>query len=146
MPAIDQLARLVAVLDSSAVMYLADCGLTTYPGPDDVRRVLGDLAAAHKDVVARAAEILADREVAVPRPGYPLAFTGWHDSDLAALMPRLLDGLRRQLGELDCIAATQDDAAARELATQAAATTRRHTDRLADLAARLRAGLAGQPG
>ena len=145
MAASDQLARLVSTLEPSAVMYLADSGLSSYPGPDDVRRTLGDLAAAHRDVLTRAAGILAEREVAVPRPAYPLAFTGWHDADLGLLLPRVLDGLRKQVGELDCIAATPDDAAARDLAAEAAAATRRHADRLADLAARLRAGLTGAP-
>ena len=145
MAAIDQLARLVSTLESSAVMYLADSGLTTYPGPDDVRRVLGDLAAAHKSVLERAGEVLSEREVPVPRSRYPLSFSGWHDADLGALLPRVIESLRKQQGELDCIAAATDDASARDLAADAAAATRRHTDRLADLATRLRAGLAGQP-
>ena len=144
MAATDQLARLVATLESSAVMYLADSGLTTYPGPDDVRRVLGEVAADHKSVLARAAEVLSEREVAVPRSRYPLSFSGWHDADLGALLPRLVEGLRKQQGELDCIAATLDDAAARDLAAEAGAATRRHVERLGDLATRLRAGLAGQ--
>jgi hypothetical protein len=144
MAATDQLARLVSTLESSVVMYLADSGLTTYPGPDDVRRVLGDLAADQKTVLVRAAEVLDEREVTVPRARYPLSFSGWHDADLGALLPRVVEGLRKQQGELDCIAATPDDATARDLAAEAAAATRRHTDRLADLATRLRAGLTGQ--
>ena len=60
MPAADQLARLVAVLDSSAVMYLVDCGLSTYPGPDDVRLAIGDLAASHAGIRARAEAVLED--------------------------------------------------------------------------------------
>jgi hypothetical protein len=140
----DQLARLVATLESSPAMYLADSRLETYPGPDEVRRGLAEVAADHKRVLARAAEILAEREVAVPRTRYPLSYTGWHDADLGLLLPRVLDGLRKQLGELDCIAATPDDAAARDLAADAATATRRHADRLADLTTRLRAGIAGQ--
>jgi hypothetical protein len=141
----DPLARLVAALESSAVMYLADSGLASYPGPDDVRRGLADLAADHRRVLARAAEFLAEREFVVPRTAYPLAFTGWHDVDLGWLLPRVVASLRKQLGELDALAATPDDAAARDLAAEAATVTRRHADRLADLATRLRAGLAGQP-
>jgi hypothetical protein len=57
----------------------------------------------------------------------------------------VVESLRKQLGTLDALAATPDDATARELAADAAAATRRHADRLADLATRLRAGLAGQP-
>jgi hypothetical protein len=141
----DPLARLVTTLESSAAMYLADSRLETYPGPEDVRRGLADLAADHRRVVARAGEILAEREVAMPRTAYPLAFTGWHDVDLGWLLPRVVESLRKQLGTLDALAATPDDATARELAADAAAATRRHADRLADLATRLRAGLAGQP-
>lgn len=141
----DPLARLVSTLESSAVMYLADSRLETYPGPEDVRRGLADLAADHRSVLARAVEILAECEVTLPRTAYPLAFTGWHDVDLGWLLPRVVASLRKQLGELDALAATPDDAAARDLAAEAAAATRRHADRLADLATRLRAGLAGQP-
>jgi len=141
----DPLARLVATLESSAVMYLADSGFASYPGPDDVRRGLADLAADHRGVLGRAAEILAEREVTLPRTAYPLAFTGWHDVDLGWLLPRVVASLRRQIGELDALAATPDDAATCDLAAEAAASSRRHADRLADLAARLRAGLAGQP-
>ena len=143
--ATDQLARLVATLEPSAVMYLVESGLSTYPGPDDVRHVLGDLAAAQKDVLTRAARILAEREVVVPRAGFPLAFTGWHDADLGSLLPRVVGGLRQQLGELVCIAAAADDASAATLAGEAATATRRHLDRLTDLATRLRAGLAARP-
>ena len=144
MAATDQLSRLVAVLESSAAMYLADSGLATYPGPEDVRRGLADLAADHKRVLTRAAEILDEREVAAPRTRYPLSYSAWHDVDLGWMLPRLIDGLRKQLGELDCIAAVPDDAAARDLAGDAAAATRRHLERLGGLATRLRAGLAGQ--
>ncbi|MFM9025650.1 MAG: hypothetical protein ACKON7_09980 [Planctomycetaceae bacterium] len=144
MAATDHLSRLVAVLESSAAMYLADSGLATYPGPDEVRRGLADLAADHKRVLSRAAQVLDEREVAAPRTRYPLSYSAWHDVDLGWMLPRVVDGLRTQLGELDCIAAAPDDAAARDLAAEAAAATRRHLERLADLAARLRAGLAGQ--
>jgi len=145
MAAHDQLARLVAVLESSPAMYLADSGLASYPGPNEIRIGLSAIAADHRRVLARAAETLAEREVAAPRTRYPLAFTGWHDVDLGWLLSRVLERLRAQLGELDCIASAPDDAAARELAAEAAAVTRRHVDRLADLAARHRAGLSGQP-
>lgn len=145
MAATDQVARLVAVLESSPAMYLADSRLETYPGPAEVRRGLAEIAADHRRVLGKAAEILAEREVAAPRARYPLAFSAWHDVDLGWLLPRVIDALRKQLGEFDCIAAAPDDAAARDLAAEAAATTRRHVDRLVDLATRLRAGLAGQP-
>ena len=144
MAATDQLARLVAALESSPAMYLADSRLETYPGPDEVRRGLADLAADHRRVLARAAEILDEREVAAPRTRYPLAFSAWHDVDLAWMLPRVVDALEKQLGELDCIAAAPDDTAARELDGEAATATRRHVGRLVDLKTRLRAGLAGQ--
>ena len=140
----DPVLRLVSALDSSSVMYLADSGLATYPGPDEVRTAIHDLAADHAGVIRRATEMLSRREVAAPRARYPLAFSAWHDVDLIWLLPRVIEGLRAQLGELDRIAGVPDDAAARSLAAGAAADTRRHLDRLTDLAARLRAGLAGR--
>ena len=68
MAAIDQLARLVAVLESSAVMSLADSGLSTYPGSDDIRRCPGDLAAAREGVLGqRRRGGRGDRHALLPR-------------------------------------------------------------------------------
>jgi hypothetical protein len=133
----DLLFRLVSTLDSSLVMYLADSGIGSYPGPEEVRQAVADLARGQREVVARATELLDDREIAPPRSEYPLSFTALHDVDLRHLLPRLLAGLGRQAAACDAIAreASGIDAAAATLAAAAAASTRQHADRLGQLAA-----------
>jgi hypothetical protein len=136
-PVPDLLARLVATLESSLVMYLADCGIGSYPGPAAVREALADLVRDQRGVVGRASELLADREIPPPRVEYPLSFTGLHDVDLRHLVPRITADLARQADACDAIAraAAGTDAAAATLAAAAAANARQHAERLARPAA-----------
>jgi len=136
------LRRFVAALESSLAMYVSDSGIWSYPGPEEMKFALADLVGDHKSLLDRAGTVLAEREVATPRTAYPLAFTAWHDLDLAYLVPRIIDGLKAQVAVLDAVAATSgDDATAAELAREAVATNRRHADRLEQLVAKSRAGL-----
>jgi hypothetical protein len=145
MSSTDPLSRLVAGLESSLAMYLADSGIASYPGSPEIKRVLAATAADHRDVLARAAEVLAERERPLPRAGYPIAFTAIHDLGLEALLPRIIGSLEGQVRDCESVtAAAADDATARELAAAAAAATRRHVDSLRNLAARLKAGLSGR--
>ena len=78
---------------------------------------------------------------------YPLSFTALHDVDLRSLLPRLIEGLTRQLGVLDSLTGpVGTDAAAADLVGDAQQSTRQHTDVLKQLAAKLKAGLSGGPG
>jgi hypothetical protein len=131
-PASDLLARLVATLESSLVMYLADCGIGSYPGPAAIREALADLVRDQRGVMGRASELLEEREIPAPRAAYPLSFTGLHDIDLRHLVPRITADLARQADACDAIAraAAGTDAAAATLAAAAAATTRQHAERL----------------
>lgn len=145
MTSADPLSRLVATLGSSPAMYLAVSGIQTYPGTEELRLALADVAGDHTNLVDRAAVILEDREMPLPRAAYPLSFTAWHDLDLRYLLPRVIETLRRQAAQFDTIAGDAgDDLAAAELAAEAARSTRGHVDRLSDLAVRLRAGLSGR--
>lgn len=136
-PASDLLARLVATLESSLVMYLADCGIGSYPGPAAVREALADLIRDQRGVIGRASELLEEREIPPPRAAYPLSFTGLHDVDLRHLVPRITAHLARQADACDAIArsAAGTDAAAATLAAAAAAAARQYAERLARLAA-----------
>lgn len=132
----DALFRLVSALESSLATYLVDSGLQTYPGAASIRDAVADLVAEQRGVVARAVTILEDREVALPRPCYPMSFTALHDVDLRYLLPRVVADQR---GRADACAAIETgaergDAAAMELATEAAALTRRHLELLERLA------------
>lgn len=133
------LAQLVAILETSPVMYVADSGIWSYPGDEDLKLALADIVGDQRNVAERAAAVLAEREVAPPQTGYPLSYTAWHDLDLVYLLPRLIEGMRRQVAAIDALVATRpDDAAAMELAAEAKATTLGHIDVLEQQASRLR--------
>ena len=143
--AIDPLCRIVASIQPSMLMYLADSGIWSYPGAEPVKLALADAVDDLKNVVERATTILDERETAVPqKAAYPLSFTALHDIDLANLLPRVIEGLRRQLADLDALTGPAGtDAAAADLVADAKQSTRQHLDALEQLAAKLKAGLAG---
>lgn len=145
MTAPDPLCRLVAAIQPSLLMYLADSGIWSYPGPDTVKRALADAVDDLRSVVARATALLEEREVAVPqKAAYPLSFTGLHDVDLGNLLPRVIAGLKRQDADLDALTGPAGtDAAAADLVADAKRSTRQHLDALEQLAAKIKAGLAG---
>ncbi|MDA1039674.1 MAG: hypothetical protein O3A37_05220 [Planctomycetota bacterium] len=133
------LPQLVAILETSPVMYVADSGIWSYPGDEDLKLALADIVGDQRNVAERAAAVLAEREVAPPQTGYPLSYTAWHDLDLVYLLPRLIEGMRRQVAAIDVlVAARPDDATAMELAAEAKATTLGHIDVLEQQASRLR--------
>jgi len=141
----DPLVRLVETLESSPAMYLADSGLASYPGAAELRVALGTLVAEQRDVLARAANVIADRELPLPQAAFPIAFTAWHDVDLRHLVPRVIESLKRQAAEFTTLAGAGGDAAAGDLAGRAREIADRHAEQLAGLLMRLRAGLAGRP-
>jgi hypothetical protein len=140
----DLLVQLLRTLEFSPAMYLAESGIWSYPGDEALKLALADLVGDQKSLSARVAAILEDRGVNLPRVAYPLSYTAWHDLDLGYLMSRVIDRLRAQAAECDALAANAaDDAAAAELAIEAAHSARRHADALEQLVARSRAGLLG---
>jgi hypothetical protein len=143
--ATDPLCHLVASIQPSMLMYLGDSGIWSYPGPESVKLALADAVDDLKNVVERATAFLDERETAVPqKAAYPLSFTALHDIDLANLLPRVIEGLRRQFTALDSLTGpTGTDAAAADLVADAKQSTRQHLDALEQLAAKLKAGLAG---
>jgi len=143
--ATDPLCHLVASIQPSLLMYLADSGIWSYPGAEPVKLALADAVDDLRNVVERATTILAERETAVPqRAAYPLSFTALHDIDLSNLLPRVIEGLKRQLSALDALTGPAGtDAAAADLVADANQSTRQHLDVLEQLAAKLKAGLAG---
>jgi hypothetical protein len=147
MPASAPLRRLVATLDSSLAMYIADSGIWSYPGPEEIKLALADLVGDHRSLLDRAGTVLAEREVAAPRTAYPLSFTALHDLDLKNLLPRVIQGLDAQAAACESVAAVAgDDTTAVELAREVVQTNRRHGDQLRQLLAKSRAGLMDAKG
>ena len=136
-PAADPLSRLLRLLQSSLSMYIADSGIWSYPGAEEIKLSLVDLVGDQRNIVERAGAILEERDVAASGHGYPLSFSALHDIDLGFLLPRIVADLRRQVGDIDAlIEAAGDDPAALELAREARGTTLGHIDVLAPLANR----------
>lgn len=134
------LSRLVSTLGSSLAMYVSDAGIWTYPGAEEIKLALADLADDHRSLVERAGAALEERGVEVPRPVYPIQFTATHDLDLRTLLPRIIAGLKAILGDLDGVAAgAATDPQAEDLLREAATSTRTHIDALEQVLARPRA-------
>lgn len=129
------LARLVRSLESSLPMFLAECGIWSYPGPEGVRTALSDLVTEQRRILGRASELLDEREVTVSRTGFPIAWTGLHDVDLRHLLPRIIEGLARQADESAAVAAAAaaTDESAAAFAVEAEEVARRHLDELTRL-------------
>jgi hypothetical protein len=144
MPAADPLCRLVAMLQPSLLMYLADSGIWSYPGDEPIKLAIADAVDGTKGILDRAGALLQEREVALPKAAFPLSFTALHDLDLRALLPRLIAGLKQQLAGIDAIAAVASgDAAAADIAADARRSTQQHVDALEQLVVKLKAGLTG---
>lgn len=90
----DRLAELIRLLGSSFPMYLADAGIWTYPGREEIKLSLSDLAGDLKNIRDRASIVMESVGSEVPRPEYPLRFTATHDLDLRFLLPRVIESLR----------------------------------------------------
>lgn len=133
------LVRLLSTLDSSLAMYVADAGIWSYPGDEEIKLAIADFVGDQRSIMERAGTILEESGETTPRHAYPIQFSATHDLDLKALLPRLIDGARRQVGDLDAIVAAGGDAVALDLVREARSTTHRHADILAQLASRPRA-------
>ena len=138
MSAAEPLVRLLDVLQPSLAMYLADSGIWTYPGDEEIKLALADLVGDHRSLVERAAVMLEQRSVPVPSPAYPITFTSCHDVDIGSLVPRVIEGLRGQVAVCDGLAAACDDAAIVGLVREARSTSLRHVDVLEQVAAAAR--------
>lgn len=130
------LVRLLSTLDSSLAMYVADAGIWSYPGDEEIKLAIADFVGDQRSIMERAGTILEESGEATPRHAYPIQFTATHDLDLKSLVPRIIAGARRQVGELDAVIAAGGDPVAIDLVREARSTTHRHADILAQLGSR----------
>ncbi len=135
----DTLPGLLSTLGSSLPMYVADAGIWSYPGAEEIKLALADLVGDQRSIMERAGTIVEERGEVVPRHAYPIQFTATHDLDLQALLPRIVEGAHGQAERLDAILAAGGEPADLDLIREAKSTTLRHADILAQLAARPRA-------
>jgi hypothetical protein len=132
------LPRLVSLLGSSLALYVADAGIWTYPGAEEIKLALADLADDHRSLIDRAGAVLEDRGADVPRRPYPIQFTATHDLDLRSLLPRIVAGLESQAAALENTAVAGGDAEETDLVGEALTSTRAHLNDLRQLLARPR--------
>lgn len=141
----DPLLRLLDVLQPSLAMYLSDSGIWSYPGAEDLKLALADLVSDHRSLVERAGIVVENRGLPAPSPVYPIHFTGCHDADMLALVPRVIEGLRRQVTRLDgVLAETAHDGEAHELAREAKESSLAHLAALEQVVAAERARSHGR--
>jgi len=133
------LASLVESLASSLHAFLAAARVWTFPGAESIKLALVDLAADERSIRDRASLILEERGETVPQPEFPIAFTALHDVELASLLPRILDGLRRQVATCDRLLEAGGDEASMDLVRQAREAAIQHGDVLEGEARALRA-------
>ncbi len=136
------LTDLIDTLGSSLHSYLVAASVWTFPGAEAIKLALVDLVNDQQSISDRAGRLLVERGGIAPRPAYPIHFTATHDADLGALLPRVLEGLHRQVSQLDRLIDAGSDADEIGLAREAREATLQHGDALDELAQRI-AGPAG---
>lgn len=90
------LSRLVRLFRQSPLMYLSESNIWTYRGDESLKLTLVDVVSDHQNFVDRAETILVAKQFELPQSFFPLAFTGWHDVDLAFLLPTLIADLEKR--------------------------------------------------
>lgn len=141
----DPLCRLVSSIQPSMLMYLADSGIWSYPGAEAIKLAIADAVDDFKNILERASSVLEEREAAVPpKAAYPMSFTALHDVELSNLLPRMVEGLKRQEAAIEALAGPAGtDAAAADLVADARRSTHQHLEAFEQLSAKVRAGLVG---
>ena len=141
------LTRLVRLIRQSPLMYLADSGIWTYRGKEDLKLTLADVVDEQRGIVDRAEAILVAEQLELPMTAFPLAFTGWHDADLGFLLSRVIDDLVAQQAKIDSLVEEADAVAVHggggasrtaELVREARAAVNIQIDTLRQQASRLK--------
>ena len=134
------LADLVDTLGSSLHSYVAAAGVWSFPGDEAIKLAIVDLVDDQRSLADRAGRLLAERGETPPSPVFPIRYTATHDVDLGAMLPRVLDGLRRQIGRLQRLVDAGGAAGEIELVLEAREASLQHADVLEELARGGRSG------
>jgi len=130
------LADLVSTLGSSLHSYLAAAGVWSFPGDEAIKLALVDLVDDQRSLSDRAGRLLTERGETPPSPVFPIRYTATHDVDLGAMLPRVLDGLRRQIGHLQRLIDAGGAPGEIEIVLEAREASLQHADVLEELARR----------
>ena len=129
MPDADPLSRLLAILEPSLAIYLADSGIWSYPGKESIKLALANLVDDLRSIVVRIAAALESRGRVVPKETFPIGYTALHDVDMRWLAPRVAADLRQRAAAIERLSGSAGgDAEAVELAMEARAMLVRHAE------------------
>jgi hypothetical protein len=130
------LTDLVDTLGSSLHAYVAAAGVWAFPGDEAVKLAIIDLVDDQRSLADQAGRRLEERGETPPRPVFPIQFTSTHDVDLGAMLPRVLDGLRWQISQLDRLVDAGGSPEDIDLVQQAREATLQHADVLEEIVRR----------
>ena len=128
------LVELVDTLGASLHAYVAAAGVWSFPGDEAIKLAIVDLVEDQRSLADRAGRLLAERGETPPSPVFPIRYTATHDVDLGAMLPRVLDGVRRQIGRLQRLVDAGGAAGEIELVLEAREASLQHADVLEELA------------
>lgn len=130
------LAEIIDTLGSSLHSYLVAAGVWTFHGDDVIKLALVDLVEDQRSIADRAGRLLEEHGETVPRPVYPIRYTATHDVDLVAMLPRVLNGLRRQIAQFDRLVDAGGPPGEIDLVREARETSLQHADQFEEIARR----------
>lgn len=127
-----QLNRVVAMLCSSLVNYLADAEPWSAQSNDvDVVTTLQQIAANQDAIVSELSDYIVELDGVVETGNYPTEYTGYHDLAFSYLAPMVVDQLERQANEMESISQSlASDARAQGLVDRAIGAAKAHADML----------------
>jgi len=135
MPVTHPLQRLLDLLGPTLPMYLADAGLSTFPGPEPVRLAIAALVDDQRSLIERAGTVLDTHGGVAPRRGYPIRFSGMHDVDLGFLLPQLVASADEQASAIESLLGGMTAGADGDLVRDALQSARFHAEALRQLVA-----------
>ncbi|HEY2880850.1 MAG TPA: hypothetical protein VGJ15_00410 [Pirellulales bacterium] len=129
------LNRLLAILNRSLPMYLADAVPWCHPGDEQAKLALALLVTDYRHYVGRLTEMLLSRRQLIDFGDFPMAFTDTHDLSLDYLLSELIYYQKQDIAAIgQCIAALAGDPAAHSLAEEISGNASGHLEALEELA------------
>jgi hypothetical protein len=135
---IDVLNRLMAIVNRSLPMYLADAVPWQRPGGDEkAAAALKHIIIDQQALVRRIGEVIIERGGRVDLGEFPMEYTDTHFLSLDFLLKELLVYQQRDVARIERLVdrASAADSAARELVLEALGTARAHLESLQDCTA-----------
>jgi hypothetical protein len=131
---IDVLNRILATLNRSLAMYLADADPWRQAGDDQAARVLARIVEDQRRDVNRLAERIIDQAAHIYAGQWPMEYTDLNFLSLDYLLRELVRHQREDIAQLErCVALLSHDRPARELAEEILGSEQAHLEALEDL-------------